>query len=280
MTADPSATIAIRLAHATLPDAQALAAVEHASLGDSAYTPEEMLVLLARPEQYVYLAWDGARAVGFCACFETLGGRRLEVDMLGVLREWRGRGIARRLIARALDEARARGALRANAVVATDNVASQRAFEHAGFVGRTEAGAPLVHAMLVYALAGLAPQSLPAGWEMRLEPDGQAERLSVGRAGRTEGTACLLQVQTCSYQGLWVEAVASLTAEAPTAPAQQRLARAAAERAKQLAVDEVGYLAPQPGAQPVERREPRCLPWVREGYRDMGDYLVYEVRLT
>ncbi len=268
-------TTAIRLASATRPDAQALVAVEHTSLGDSAYTPEEMLAIIARPEQYVYLAWSGEQAVGFCACFETRGGTRLEVDMLGVLPEWRGRRIARRLIARALEEARARGVRGANAVVAIDNAASQRAFEHAGLVGRAQAGIPLVHAMLVYACQGYAPQSLPPGCAMRLEPEGQAERLSVESSSGSQGACCLLPVQTLSYRGLWVESL-----QAPTAQAQRCLARAAAERAKQLALDEVGYLAPQPDVQPVAHGAPRGLPWVREGYRDLGDYWIYEVALT
>ena len=67
--------------------------------------------------------------------------------------------------------------------------------------------------------------------------------------------------------------------QAEGAPAQQALARAAAERAKHLRVDQAGFLAPQPAGSPAPRRAPRCLSWIREGYRDMGDYIVYEGNL-
>jgi len=259
---------------ASLPDAEALAAVEHASLGDSAYIPAEMLAILARAEQYVYLACEAGQVVGFLACLETEGGRRLEVDMLGVLPDWRGRGIARALVAQALEAARGRAVRRTQAVVAVDNIASRRVMERAGLTARSEAGAPRVYGMLVYDCQGYAPQPLPAGWTLTLEPSLTGERLRLSRAGSVQGQAVLLQVQTLSYHGLWIESV-----QAEGAPAQQALARAAAERAKHLRVDQAGFLAPQPAGSPAPRRAPRCLSWIREGYRDMGDYIVYEGNL-
>lgn len=271
----------IRRVQPLLPDAELLAAVEHASLGDSVYTPAQMRAVLERPEHHVYLATNADGAVGFCACFETDAGRRLEVDMLGVLPDWRGRGIARSLIEHALGEARARGARSARGVVAAGNTASRRAFEHAGLSARATTAGVVIHAMLVYAILGLAPQTLPDGWQWETNapeaaqtPSGGApERVSLSLSGQVVAEADCLPVQTLCYRGLWVE-----RCEVPPGAAERCMARALAERAKQLELDQVGFLAPQPGPQPALRAAPRMLAWVREGYRDMGDYTVYEVR--
>ncbi|MBM3188565.1 MAG: GNAT family N-acetyltransferase [Chloroflexi bacterium] len=135
-------SLVVRRARPVLQDAQALLAVERASLNDSPYGPEELLAVLRRPEHYAYLAYDGATPAGLCSCFETPtdAGLRLEVDALGVAPAYRGCGLATRLILHSVDEARRRGTSCARAVVAERNTASRRTFERARFVVAPDAG--------------------------------------------------------------------------------------------------------------------------------------------
>lgn len=127
--------LVIRLACASDNDAQVLRLLEHNALGDSCYTTEQLCGLLQLHGHYCYLAWIGTKPAGFCSCIETHfePGRQLEVDLLGVLQEYRGRGIATRMITTACEAARERGIRRLRAVVAEDNSASQKAFARAGF---------------------------------------------------------------------------------------------------------------------------------------------------
>jgi GNAT superfamily N-acetyltransferase len=254
--------------------------VEHRSLGDSNYTPAEALEIVAQPNQRIYLAEREGVAVGFCACIETPSpaGTRLEVDMLGVLPEARGQGLGSALIRHSLEQARQRGIRRFRAVVATDNVASLRAFERAGFVTQY----PEV-AMLVYVLRGLCPVPfVPEGWRWQLLRGGDAadpwrapvaapaqgasaERHVVYDAqGMERGSVESLVVQTLAYQGIWVE---SLDYQNETS--LRLMGRALAERAKVLDVDEVGYLAPQDSHAP--RRDAALR---RMGFEEVGRYLV------
>ena len=73
--------VTIRPARPVPADAEALLAVERSSLGDSPYTPEEVLAVLRLPEHYACLALAEGRPVGFCSCFETPtdAGPRLEI---------------------------------------------------------------------------------------------------------------------------------------------------------------------------------------------------------
>jgi hypothetical protein len=193
--------------------------------------------------------------------------------MLGVLPAWRGRGIATQLITHALGQAAARGVRSARSVVASGNVASQRAFERAGFRALASPGgaaSSLVHAMLVYAIGGLCPQPLPPGWEVRLTANDACEHLELDHQSQLVGAAECLRVQTLCYSGLWVERLAATSDRA-----LGWLARAVVERAKSLDLHEVGYLAPQAEPRATDARAPRCLPLVREGYADRGDYYVY-----
>lgn len=233
-------------------DARALTTVERLSLGDSAYTPREMLAILLRPEHHCYLALLGEEAVGFCSCIETpttLGGR-LEIDMLGVLAEHRRRGLGRAMVARALHDARRRGVTLARGVVAADNLASQKLFREQGLVAPSSP-----HEMLVCLTDG-GDQGMPAlapGWEHRITRNGRSVPAhrppgrALGRelhelvngAGAVVGTAETLQVATLSYRGLWLERLwASTPADA------ERMARAIAARGRTLGMDEVGHLAP------------------------------------
>lgn len=271
----------IRRAAPTEFDARRLHALEASTLGDSDLTPEEMRIVLSRPEQHVYFAEAQDQLVGFCAAFETAAphGPRLELDMLGVAASHRGRGIAQALVRRAVQEAQARGVRSWRAVVATDNVASARVFGRCGL-----APEPEPREMLVYTPRGAVPQAyLPRGWRedalppisSGAEPWPEALRRYRGlpqhdllclrnAAGRLEAGAALLTVHTIAYDGLWVEAHWARQEQGMRA-----LARAAVERAKAAALDEVGLL--------LERGDDasRLWLWVEEGYRRAGAYWIY-----
>lgn len=278
--------ITIRRALANLEDAAALHAVERASLRDSPYTPQEMVPILQRPEHLAYLAFAEGRVVGFCSCFETpaKAGQRLEIDMLGVMPTLRRQGIATRLICHSLHEAARRGVVEARALVASDNVASQRVFVKAGLKAcEGPAGAPLAQELLLYEIAGDAPQSfLPPGWRWHLVTEGRF--LAGGRSpypfdaqgprrrvcwledasARRAAMAECLQVQTLAYRGLWIERIWSVSPAATSI-----LARSVVEYAKAEGLDEVGYLCAQTAD------EEGVLPWLRQGYDSAGSYYVF-----
>lgn len=262
----------IRRAEATLTDAEALLTVERQSLKDSPYTPAEVQQVLLRPEHYAYLAWEGAQPVGFCSCFETPaeGGARLEIDLLGVVPERRGRGLGTRLIRHSMAQALRRGLHSFRAVVAVDNIPSQTAFRRAGF-----APEPWPRVLLVYEVRGVAPQEfLPPGWRWQVydsgwwcAPDDSLVCSAQGPARQVHGLygangdlvalAECLEVYTLAYCGLWVERCWACSSQA-----QQYLARALVEQAKTRDLDEVGYLAPS-----MLEADEGLLPWLREGYQ-------------
>jgi len=265
-----------------LADATALLTVERRSLGDSPYTPEEALTILRRPEHHAYLALAAGRPVGFCSSFETPtdAGLRVELDMLGVHPDYRGRGIATSLLRAAMAGARARGIRLFRGAVAAGNVPSQRAFETAGL----RRGA-LPSDLTVYQLQGDTPLPyLPEGWAARVIDEATAEAPVVpaprfgasgaGRevlqiqdeGGRTVALAEAQQVHTLSYRGLWLERWWAASPDAHLA-----LALGLVERARGWGLDEVGYLAPPRCDTP----EDEAVTWVRAGYRVTGRYYVY-----
>ncbi|MCE5258884.1 MAG: GNAT family N-acetyltransferase [Chloroflexi bacterium] len=205
-------TLQIRQAEASLQDAQAIQRIEHGSLGDSTYDAQYMLRLLQLAGQYSYLAWVGGEAAGFCSCFETSFalGQRLEIDLLGVLPQYRNRGIAALLIRTACTEASQRGIHEFRAAVADDNVASQRAFGRAG-LRRSELAVDL----LVYRLQDRRPvSSLPPPLLLRLIPTAPTlspvDVSSPLRAQLLQGDSIMadadcLVIQTVIYTGIWLE---------------------------------------------------------------------------
>lgn len=98
--------------------------------------PERVRRVLSYSGHATHLAVVGLQAVGFVDGFPTRaadGTLRWEVDLLGVLPAFRGRGIARRLVSASVRDARQRSTALARALIRKDNVASQRAFYHANF---------------------------------------------------------------------------------------------------------------------------------------------------
>ncbi len=250
----------------TWTEAEALLAVERATLGDSPYEVAHILELLRRPEHYAYLATLESTPVGFCSCLETptRDGPQLELDMLGVLAAYRGRGVATQLVRRAMEDALQRGAARFRAIVREDNVASQRVFERAGL-----SPSACAYDMLVYEIRGCVPLAfLPEGWTWSLAPlaPGLEAHELRDATGVPMATAECLQVHTLAYVGLWLEQLWAASDQA-----QALIGRAVVERAKALSLDEVGYLLPQTEAC-------RSDALLREGYRRTGRYIILTAR--
>jgi len=264
----------IRQVVPTPQDASALLSVEARSLAESPYQPAKIAEILGWPGQYAYLAEYGRSPVGFCSCLQVpfQGSPRLEIDLLGVVPEHRGRGVGTRLIEYSVSEGRRRGVRRFRAVVAQGNEASLRAFRRAGFFA-----SPRPRAMLVYELQGYhAVDFLPPGWRWQIVPS-EAQRVRLTEddlavrgpweevhrlwdaQGELVGQGRCLYVQTLSYRGVWIEDLWAKGAEA-----LRGLGRAVVERAKTLLLDEVGTL--------WAGREP--LPLLREGYRLVGQYFI------
>ena len=275
---------AIRQAEPTLRDATALLRVEGQSLGDSPYRPPQALDLLRTPEHYAYLAFSGERAVGFCSCIELTGieGRCLEVDMLGVLRESRERGVAAALVRCSLDAARRRGVKRARAVVATDNVASRKVLLKAGLQMPVAPCEMHVHKLHGY---GAVP-TVPSGWRWHRASGGQFQPLAgpgsaFSACGRgrhvhwlVDGTGTVamaecVRIETMAYRGMWLERL-----WAASDRALRLMARLVVEEAKRLRLDEVGYLCPSSGP-----RDRARLALLRAEYCSVGSYHILTARL-
>ncbi len=267
----------IRRAEPVLDDARALLAVEHESLGDSPYSPRQIASILGRPEHHAYLAFVGDEAVGFCSCMQTPLGceGQLEIDMLGVTAAHRRQGIGASLVAHGVGEALERGVGSFRAVVAVDNVASRRTFQSVGFARESAVD------MMVYQVRGRKPVPfLPSGWTWRTLFGGALCTSALSQTFDTTGSgrevhhlqdergnlvaaAECLQVQTMAYVGLWVEKL-----EMSSQGITERMARALAERAKGLDVDELGYLLPRQETDDVS------ISLVAAGYENVGEYLV------
>jgi GNAT superfamily N-acetyltransferase len=241
-------------------DAEGLLAVERAAFNECPYDAEQVRVMLAEGPQHAWLAIGDAGAVGFVIAFPTHGlqGARWEIDLLAVLPEWRGRGLATRLI-RAASGHGMTLTRQARAVVATDNNGSMRAFTRAGF--RVEPG---MCRLLIYRTkdlvprGGLAPRSLLAGrvtvreagsigavkdWLPELPVlDDQADLtlLLAEQNGQAAGYAELIEVQTLLYRGVWIESL-----EAPVRTVRETLVDQAVNYATVAGLDEIGAVVPE-----------------------------------
>ena len=268
----------IRRACASTEEAARLKALEAATLGDSDLSAAEMRAVLARPDQTVYLAEAGPETVGLLAVFETAApaGRRLELDMLGVANGWRGRGIASSLVHRAIADGLERDIRSFRAIVAVDNVASLAVFRRWGL--RAQGG---VCDMLTYSIQGTVSQPyLPPEWREVASPEqaqapsnwlepllayrdlpGYCLVLLLDELGRLAGGAALLTVHTIAYSGIWIE-----EHQWQDRTAMRAVARAAVERAKSAALDEVGLL--------LDSSADNCVYWAfaGEGYQRAGRY--------
>lgn len=284
----------------TLRDAQGLVEVDGETFQQCHYTPDQLVERLSEPGQWAAVVVEGTNVAGFVSAFATnsLDGRRWEVDELAVRPAYQGRGLGTRLVALAVEQGAKAGLTRARALVATGNLASQRAFENNGFrVGKRVdlllyeiggrvprpqvAGAPAVReaspsdAAAVASLGGYAPGKVT---RLIAEP-GHVYLLAAG-SEMLLGCAELIEVHTLQYRGFWLESMRAGgggdRASVPEADAgwsgpartAKALASGALEVAKRRAdLDLVGHLA-----SPADRDAYAAC--VSEGFRLMGAYHV------
>lgn len=274
----------------SLCDAQGIIRVDRATFGDCPYAPEDIVALVASPGQYVCVAEEeGCQIVGFASAFPTrsLAADRWEVDELAVHPSWQGQGIGASLVARTVHEgARHWPSCQARALVATNNLASQRVFRKNGFskVAKVD--------LLLYQVSGRVPRP-PQAEAPHIRTAAQAadapiiaelsgcsgDRAAallkspensywVAGAGHTvQGYMELIHVHTLRYEGFWIESLAVAGRNDRLASA---LFSAAIREAKRRdAIDEVGYLA-----RPRERGLYAAA--VREGFKRVNEYLILE----
>lgn len=248
----PAVTTVIRAFDGSLADAEGLLVVERATFDEAPYSPEQVRALLTEGPQRAWLALAAGEVVGFVIGFAThgLAGVSWEIDLLAIHAEWRGRGLATRLIWAASAHG-ASLARRARAVVASDNPASAVAFRRAGFCPAERC------TLLIYRPDehDFAPEPVPgvrvraaaspaelAGW-FEGPPPGELPGLTLllaEQTGQVAGYAELLAVQTLLYRGIWIESLG-----ASSQAVRSALIQAALERAVAAGLDEIGAMVPE-----------------------------------
>ena len=263
-------------------DATAVVEIEAACFGASTLSPQEALRTLSMPQQRLYAAHSRSegRLVGFCSCFVLCdaGGPRLELDLLAVLPTARGQGLARRMLALALEDAASQGVIRARGVIRVGNRPSERAFARAGLTSSEPS-----YELLVYTPRGIHPVPyLPPNWNDALSGETVACLTNGGKAleqesflartyaltdagGRLRAEATVVEVHTLGGSALWIEGL-----QAPSPKCAAMAARGLVERAKRWGICEVGFLAPD------SRAGRRMLPaLVAEGFERLGRFRIY-----
>lgn len=103
--------------------------------------------LRSHPAHYVFLAFDGERVIGFSVCimgFSTFEARPLlNIHDIGVLKEYRGRGVGRRLMERITSRARELNCCKLTLEVRRDNAPARALYRKFGFA-QVQVGYPLV----------------------------------------------------------------------------------------------------------------------------------------
>jgi ribosomal protein S18 acetylase RimI-like enzyme len=277
----------VRSFDGSLADAQGLLAVERSTFDECPYDVAQVRAMLTEGTQHAWLAIADGGVVGFVVAFPThsLQGRRWEIDLLAVLPEWRGRGLATRLIRAASGYGMA-VARQARAAVATDNNPSGRAFRRAGFLSE-----PGSSTLLIFRTEGLAAgedassrPSFLSGLTVReaasvtgaqewlsdltaFDDHANVRLLLAEQDGQPAGYAELLQVQTLLYQGIWIESL-----QAPAQMAREALVQHAVSYASAAGLDEIGAL--------VQARD-----WafrdtlLARGFRSLGEFRWLVARL-
>lgn len=135
--------------------------------------------IIGQPNRATCLAVDRGRVVGFADGFGTLsqdGIRRWELDLLGVHPEYRGRGIATKLVTQCTLFGKHSGATVGRCLIASGNTGSERAFAHSGYTADRESSWLFVSSHSDFSMM---PEDASSSY--------------------------LVPVQTLSYHGLWIE---------------------------------------------------------------------------
>lgn len=169
--------MAIQIRPATADDAPAMAMISRASL--SAEMDEARLRhLLLVKRGFTLVAVSSDRVVGFADCFLTVSQNddiRLELDLLAVHPQARGRGIGRELIHAGIEQAKRLDVSILRALVAADNTAMQ---------------------------------GLCAALELQPSQDNSALFVTSPRPTsphQNNANSTLIPVETLTYDGIWIE---------------------------------------------------------------------------
>lgn len=120
--------------HAEIVAALHRATMDAEAVGAEGWSAAWITKLLALPGAFAFLALvpgDPAEPVGFALCLPA--GEACDLAAIGVLAAWRRAGIARQVLARCAEAARAAGARRLMLEVAEDNAAARAFYACAGF---------------------------------------------------------------------------------------------------------------------------------------------------
>jgi len=176
----------LEIQRATPAHAPQIANVKKLVWEDESADDSHIAKVIAEPDHVTHIALIEGQVVGFVDGFLTLsadGFRRWEVDLLAVLPEYRGKGIATQLVARntqvgynEMDADHARG------LVAVGNIGSEKAFARASFTVENALYA-------LYVSDAAANTALPKPIHIYLLP-----------------------VNTINYRGVWLEGVLDVPA--------------------------------------------------------------------
>ena len=117
--------------------------------------------LLENPNGHCWVAEADGRVVGFIVCWLVVD--EMHIASIAVHPDWRGKGIARRMVSTSLRDLIARGAVSATLEVRESNLPAQRLYRHFGFrqVGeRKHYYADTGEAALLMTVAPLGPDYL------------------------------------------------------------------------------------------------------------------------
>ena len=278
----------IRPFDGSLAHARGLLNVERATFDECPYGAEQVQSMLTAGPQQAWLALGGDTVVGFVIAFCTTGLQdpMWEIDLLAVHPQWRGQRLGSRLIrASAASAPHLPG--RARAYVATDNLASARAFSRAGLrptpetftllVYRTN-GPALDRDRVIVSPSDLTVREISSFSETTGDPmkcpnadEGNRELtltvLQAEKTGQPAGHVELLGVQTLLYRGMWIESL-----ETREQAAREALIARAVSRASEAGFDEVGAM--------VKTQDwPLRDALLAAGFRSLGGFRRYTAKL-
>lgn len=123
----------VRLRDADLADLDAIMVLEAVTFPSDAWSREMMAAELAAVHTHYLVAEFDGQAVGYAGLSAPAGASQADVQTIAVDAGHRGRGIGALLLARLLDEARARRVDDVLLEVRADNPGAQRLYERHGF---------------------------------------------------------------------------------------------------------------------------------------------------
>ncbi|MBI9049881.1 MAG: GNAT family N-acetyltransferase [Anaerolineaceae bacterium] len=166
-------------------DAQDLLTIKQQVWPQEASNLQQIQMVLNLSDHLCYVAEVNNHVIGFMDCFPTSnqGVLRMDMDLLAVLPAYRGKRIASTLIQRCLQHEELDNTAIIRTLIQVDNIASQKSFQHNGFILQPE--------IITLYVTSAENGPLPIRYN--------------GFSGH------LLPVQTLNYSGFWIEAPFSST---------------------------------------------------------------------